>query len=399
MKPARAISVVLVVITITSMTWGEDVSIGDTSPIPDFEFPDFDPGNSFFQPNGVIQGMILGDILQRIQNLEAFCEVDGEKFQKLPDTSVPSGFAPGPRQEEQDVNTKEEPGLEFPPDFFDSDDFSLTSKVEEVEATLQLLRESMQESKREQGGFRGDLEVVKEQVASVQKQMTETQQDIAHTKEELMAAIAETNEVLTTQNKDIGKLQKSASFVSSGLADLRHNLSHLDRLEMSVRQAVNSYGKTSRHVDLLVRNVTSLQTDVDDMQAALNRSTGGEKVDHKSNVTDRLIARLSKQMLGIKKRLKKGESAKCESGRVMFMNYPFSYGNWPQKREIHFSRPFARRPVITLGITQLDVSYKYNTRAGVRLVKRSNVGFTLSCDGWYNTRLYRVEVTWMACLV
>ena len=65
-----------------------------------------------------------------------------------------------------------------------------------------------------------------------------------------------------------------------------------------MRQAVNSYGKTSRHVDGLARNVTSLQTDVEDIQAALNRSTGGAKIDHKSNVTDRLIARLSRQLLG-----------------------------------------------------------------------------------------------------
>ena len=119
------------------------------------------------------------------------------------------------------ANAEEEPGFSFPPDFFGPDDFTLTSKVEEVEATLQLLRDSMQKSKREHTGFREDLELVKEQVANVQKQMTATQMDIALTKEELMAAIAETNDVLTTQSNDINKLLRSTSSASADLAGIK----------------------------------------------------------------------------------------------------------------------------------------------------------------------------------
>ena len=104
MKHARVIRVFLFIINVATIIRGDEINISDdddNSKVPDFSFPEFDPGNSLFSPKGVIEGMILGDILMRVQNLEAFCEVDGKKFEKLPETAMPPSLLPKPRHQEQ----------------------------------------------------------------------------------------------------------------------------------------------------------------------------------------------------------------------------------------------------------------------------------------------------------
>jgi hypothetical protein len=63
---------------------------------------------------------------------------------------------------------------------------------------------------------------------------------------------------------------------------------------------------------------------------------------------------------------------------------------------VSFSRVFSAPPVVHVGIVGLDVSKEDNVRVRVRAVDITETGFTLRAETWLNTRIWSVEVSWLA---
>nr|CAK19329.1 CHAII like protein precursor [Cepaea hortensis] len=65
-------------------------------------------------------------------------------------------------------------------------------------------------------------------------------------------------------------------------------------------------------------------------------------------------------------------------------------------KTITFSSSYCRSPVVLLSITQLDVEKNQNLRVISRLYTASPTGFKASCYTWYNTKVYRMTISWIA---
>jgi hypothetical protein len=63
---------------------------------------------------------------------------------------------------------------------------------------------------------------------------------------------------------------------------------------------------------------------------------------------------------------------------------------------VSFSRAFAAPPVVHVGIVGLDVSRDDNVRVRVRAEGITAAGFTLKAETWLNTKIWSVEVSWLA---
>jgi hypothetical protein len=63
---------------------------------------------------------------------------------------------------------------------------------------------------------------------------------------------------------------------------------------------------------------------------------------------------------------------------------------------VSFSGSFSVPPVVQVGIVGLDVSKDDNVRVRVRAVDISALGFTLQAETWLNTKIWSVEVSWLA---
>jgi|SRR5580700_4331396 hypothetical protein len=64
--------------------------------------------------------------------------------------------------------------------------------------------------------------------------------------------------------------------------------------------------------------------------------------------------------------------------------------------DVSFSRPFLAPPLVHCGIVGLDVSKDDNVRVRVRAKDISGTGFTLQAETWLNTKIWSVEVSWLA---
>jgi hypothetical protein len=64
--------------------------------------------------------------------------------------------------------------------------------------------------------------------------------------------------------------------------------------------------------------------------------------------------------------------------------------------EVVFSRAFSGPPVLQVGIVGLDVSKDDNLRVRVRALDISPRGFTLLAETWLSTKIWSVEVSWLA---
>jgi hypothetical protein len=53
-------------------------------------------------------------------------------------------------------------------------------------------------------------------------------------------------------------------------------------------------------------------------------------------------------------------------------------------------------PVVHVGIVGLDVSKDANLRLRVRALDIRESGFTLQAETWLNTKIWSVEVSWLA---
>ncbi len=63
---------------------------------------------------------------------------------------------------------------------------------------------------------------------------------------------------------------------------------------------------------------------------------------------------------------------------------------------IAFERDFSTTPVVQVGLVGIDASKDDNLRLSVRAEDITELGFTLCVETWLNTRLWSVEVSWLA---
>jgi hypothetical protein len=63
---------------------------------------------------------------------------------------------------------------------------------------------------------------------------------------------------------------------------------------------------------------------------------------------------------------------------------------------VSFNRPFSTPPIVQVGIVGLDVSKDDNLRVRVRANGITESGFTLQAETWLNTKIWSVEVSWLA---
>jgi len=73
-----------------------------------------------------------------------------------------------------------------------------------------------------------------------------------------------------------------------------------------------------------------------------------------------------------------------------------SDGPRTQRYEVVFERPFTNAPLVHVGITGLDASKDDNLRLRVRAVDIASHGFVIEAETWLNTRIWAVDVTWLA---
>jgi hypothetical protein len=66
------------------------------------------------------------------------------------------------------------------------------------------------------------------------------------------------------------------------------------------------------------------------------------------------------------------------------------------RQTIFFERPFSTPPVVQVGIVGLDASKDDNLRFSLRAEQIGADGFTLSVETWLNTKIWSVEISWLA---
>jgi hypothetical protein len=73
-------------------------------------------------------------------------------------------------------------------------------------------------------------------------------------------------------------------------------------------------------------------------------------------------------------------------------------GDAPRKQQarITFETPFAAPPLVHVGIVGLDASKDDNLRVRVRAVDITAASFVIEAETWLHTRIWAVEVSWLA---
>jgi hypothetical protein len=63
---------------------------------------------------------------------------------------------------------------------------------------------------------------------------------------------------------------------------------------------------------------------------------------------------------------------------------------------VGFEREFSTAPVVQVGVVGIDASKEDNLRFSVRAEDIGAHGFTLCVETWLNTKIWSVEVSWLA---
>ncbi len=63
---------------------------------------------------------------------------------------------------------------------------------------------------------------------------------------------------------------------------------------------------------------------------------------------------------------------------------------------VAFERDFSTAPVVQVGLVGIDASKEDNLRVSVRAEEITALGFTLCVETWLNTKIWSVEVSWLA---
>jgi hypothetical protein len=66
------------------------------------------------------------------------------------------------------------------------------------------------------------------------------------------------------------------------------------------------------------------------------------------------------------------------------------------RQAVAFEREFSGPPVVQVGVVGIDASKDDNLRFSVRAEDISAYGFTLSVETWLNTKIWSVEISWLA---
>jgi hypothetical protein len=66
------------------------------------------------------------------------------------------------------------------------------------------------------------------------------------------------------------------------------------------------------------------------------------------------------------------------------------------QHHIEFERPFAGPPVVHVGLAGIDVSREDNVRLRVRALDITSSGFILEAATWWNTKIWSVDISWLA---
>lgn len=65
-------------------------------------------------------------------------------------------------------------------------------------------------------------------------------------------------------------------------------------------------------------------------------------------------------------------------------------------RQVVFEQPFLTTPILHLGIVGLDISNEDYSRLTVRSEALGPDGFTLVAETWFDSQIFRVDVSWLA---
>lgn len=63
---------------------------------------------------------------------------------------------------------------------------------------------------------------------------------------------------------------------------------------------------------------------------------------------------------------------------------------------IGFEQPFRVTPMVHVGVAGFDIDHRDNARLSVRLAESDRFGFRVRVGTWLNTRIWSVEVAWVA---
>ena len=66
------------------------------------------------------------------------------------------------------------------------------------------------------------------------------------------------------------------------------------------------------------------------------------------------------------------------------------------KSRVNFERAFSGHPVVQVGITGFDIDNGANARLSVGIVGIDETGFEVELRTWLNTRLWSVDLSWIA---
>jgi hypothetical protein len=75
---------------------------------------------------------------------------------------------------------------------------------------------------------------------------------------------------------------------------------------------------------------------------------------------------------------------------------PSSDSNRVFRLPVSFNQSFSAPPVVQVGIVGLDASKDDNLRVRVRAIDITASGFVVEAETWLNTRLWSIEVSWLA---
>lgn len=66
------------------------------------------------------------------------------------------------------------------------------------------------------------------------------------------------------------------------------------------------------------------------------------------------------------------------------------------RQPVVFERRFSSPPLVHVGVVGIDVSKDDNVRLSVRAESITEHGFTLRVETWLNTKIWSVEISWLA---
>ncbi|XP_050390648.1 uncharacterized protein LOC126809862 [Patella vulgata] len=275
--------------------------------------------------------------------------------------------------------------------------------ITEIHENLTSLEKSVVTVKDEQYEIRRSLNRVLEEMGTLKADMDIFQKVMNDSLTSVMKALVKYDRSLKEGKRTSEKLQRRVSII----AEMPVNKEQILYMR-NVSDTTKDY--TKKHIKKVRKKMNSLEENLSKLRlswgnrirdvSSMVKEVRGAGKDHTA-----AIAYLSSNVSSLRNGVNVIERASsgishtraCDSGSLTFMNYPFNSNNWPQTRKVRFNRKFPYTPSVGYGVTAMDTSYRYNTRLRIQVQRVTPSGFILYCSGWHNSRLYQVDVAWMAC--